>query len=137
MHCFLRRQHSDRETDKEAIKTVIYGPLTSDLAVLLNVVDMHGVESHKRCFCVNEKKIPLVTYFVFCSSRSYTQRITCRYFMLSFYILLLSSLKISAKKYFFKVNVMRNLISKMLKRFENLPVCSYLYKNNALKISHP
>ena len=62
MHCFLRRQHSDRETDEEAIKTAIYGPLTSDQVVLLNVVDMHGVESYKRCFCVNEKKVPLVIH---------------------------------------------------------------------------
>ena len=36
-------------------------------------------------------------------------------FMLSFYILLLSSLKISEKKSFFKVILMRNLISKMFK----------------------
>ena len=56
----------------------------------------------------------LVTYFVFCSSRSYTQKvITSAYFMLSFYILLLSSLKISAKVHLFKVVVMKNLVSKM------------------------
>ena len=30
MHCFLRRQYSDVETDEEAGKTVIYGPSTSN-----------------------------------------------------------------------------------------------------------
>ena len=44
MHCFLRRQHSDVETDEEAFKTVIYDPSTSNQVVLLNVVDMYGVE---------------------------------------------------------------------------------------------
>ena len=42
MHCFLRRQHSDVETDEEAVKTVIYGPSTSNQVVLLNVVDMYA-----------------------------------------------------------------------------------------------
>ena len=41
MHCFLRRQQPDVETDDKAVKTVIYGPLTSNQAVLLNVVDMY------------------------------------------------------------------------------------------------
>ena len=44
MHRFLHRQHSDRETDEEAVKAVIYGPLTSNQVVLLNVVDIYGVE---------------------------------------------------------------------------------------------
>ena len=43
MHCFLRRQHLDVEADEEAIKTVIYGPSTSNQVVLLHVVDMYGV----------------------------------------------------------------------------------------------
>ena len=42
MHCFLRRQHSDVETDEEAVKTVIHGPSTSNQVVLLNVVDMYA-----------------------------------------------------------------------------------------------
>ena len=42
MHCFLHRQHSDVETDEEAVKTVIYGPSTSNQVVLLNVVDMYA-----------------------------------------------------------------------------------------------
>ena len=52
--------------------------------------------------------MPLVAYFACCSSRSYTQEIASRYFMLSFYalirylVLLQSSLKISARKYLFK-----------------------------------
>ena len=44
MHCVLRRPHSDVETDEEAAQTVIYGPSTSNQVVLLNVVDMYGVE---------------------------------------------------------------------------------------------
>ena len=44
IHWFLRRQHSDVEADEEAFKTVIYGPSTSNQVVLLNVIDMYGVE---------------------------------------------------------------------------------------------
>ena len=29
MHCLLHWQHLDVETDEEAVKTVVYGPLTS------------------------------------------------------------------------------------------------------------
>ena len=29
MHCLLQWQHLDVETDEEAVKTVVYGPLTS------------------------------------------------------------------------------------------------------------
>ena len=43
MHCFPRRQHSDEETDEEAVKTFIYGPSTSNQVVLLNVVDMYAL----------------------------------------------------------------------------------------------
>ena len=89
MHCFLRRPHLDVETDEDAVKTVIYGPSTSNQVVLLNVIDMYGVEQNKRCFRVNEKIMPVVTCFVFCSSHSYTQKITSRYFMLLFYALIL------------------------------------------------
>ena len=42
MHCFRRRQHSDVETDEEAVETVIHGPLTSNQVILLRVVDMYG-----------------------------------------------------------------------------------------------
>ena len=42
MYCFLRRQHSNVETDEEAVKTVIYGPSTLNQIVLLNVVDMYA-----------------------------------------------------------------------------------------------
>ena len=42
MHCFLRRQHSDVETDEEAVKTVKCGPSTPNQVVLLNVVDMYA-----------------------------------------------------------------------------------------------
>ena len=42
MHCFLLRQHSHVETDEEAVKTVIYGPSTSNQVVLLNVVDTYA-----------------------------------------------------------------------------------------------
>ena len=38
LHSSLRRQHSNAETNEEAVKTVICGPLTSNLVVLLNVV---------------------------------------------------------------------------------------------------
>ena len=38
MHCFLCRQHSDVETDEEAVEAVIYGPSTSNQVVLLHVV---------------------------------------------------------------------------------------------------
>ena len=52
--------------------------------------------------------MPLVTYFVFCSGRSHKQKIAYRYSLFSFYapnyIYLLHSLKISARKYFFKGN---------------------------------
>ena len=41
MHCFLRRQQPDVETDDQAVKTVIYGPLTSNQVVLLSVVGMY------------------------------------------------------------------------------------------------
>ena len=41
MHCFLRRQHLDEETDEETVKNVIYGPSTSNQVVLLNVVDIY------------------------------------------------------------------------------------------------
>ena len=30
MHCFIRRQYANAETDEEAVKTVIYGPSTSN-----------------------------------------------------------------------------------------------------------
>ena len=42
MHCFLPRQHSDVETDEDAVKTVIYSPSTSNQVVLLNVVDIYA-----------------------------------------------------------------------------------------------
>ena len=82
MHYLLRRQHVDVQIDGEAAKTVIYGPSTSNQGALLHVVDMYGVKLNKRCFCVNEKIMSLVTYFVFCSSPNYTQKITSTYFML-------------------------------------------------------
>ena len=44
MHCFVRRQHSDVEIDEKAVRTVTYGPSTSNQVVLLNVVDLYGVE---------------------------------------------------------------------------------------------
>ena len=44
MHCFLRRQHSDVETEEDAVETVIYGPSTSNQVTLLHVVDMYGVD---------------------------------------------------------------------------------------------
>ena len=44
IHCFLRRQHWDVETDEEAVNTAIYGPSVSNQVVFLNVVDMYGVE---------------------------------------------------------------------------------------------
>ena len=50
MHCFLRRQQPDVETDDQAVKTVIYGPLTSNQVVLLSVVCMYGAEPNERCF---------------------------------------------------------------------------------------
>ena len=48
--------------------------------------------------------MPLVTFFGFCSSSSHAQKITS-HFMLSLYISLLSSLKISTKKCFFNPNM--------------------------------
>ena len=50
MHCFLRRQHSDVETDEKAVKTVIYGPSTSNQVVLLNLVDMYRLSKMKDVF---------------------------------------------------------------------------------------
>ena len=44
MHYLLRRQHSDVETDEEALKTVIYESSTSNQVALLSVVDMYSVE---------------------------------------------------------------------------------------------
>ena len=44
MHCFLRRQHSDVETDEEAVEIVIYGPSSPNQVVLLHVVNMYGVD---------------------------------------------------------------------------------------------
>ena len=41
LHNSLHRQHSDAETDEEAAKTAICGPLTSNQVVLLNVVHMY------------------------------------------------------------------------------------------------
>ena len=42
MYCYLRRQHSDVETDEDAVETVIHGPSTSNQVVLLNVVDIYA-----------------------------------------------------------------------------------------------
>ena len=44
MHYVLRRQHSDVETDEEAVKALIYGPSTSNQIFLLHAVEMYGVE---------------------------------------------------------------------------------------------
>ena len=41
MYCFVCRQYRDVETDEEAVKSVIYGQLTSNEVVFLNVAGMY------------------------------------------------------------------------------------------------
>ena len=79
----------DVETDEEAVETDTYGPSTSNQLILLHVVDVYGVDLNERCFRVNEKIMSVVTYFIFFSRRSHAQKITSKYFMLSFYALIL------------------------------------------------
>ena len=90
----LHRQHSDAETDEEAAKTVICGPLTSNQVVLLNVVHMY-VLCWTKWKVFSEKVMLLVTYFSYCFSRSWTQKIFVIFnYMFSFYASILYFIEI-------------------------------------------
>ena len=111
MYCFVCRQYRDVETDEEAVKTVIYGQLTSNEVVFLNVAGMCMVLS-KMTGVFRENDVISNLFCLLFQSQLYTENIcVISFFMFFFYAPILYFIHMffqnQFKKYFFKVIVVK------------------------------